>query len=426
MMLRRPPEEQQAYIRSQQQKLDTEGGTIGDQRNLDRLKTAFKQNMNLMEQTPLLFSALRHGTDPTPLALQNIDKPEGQQQVAAQVNDRMATLGALRKQYGTQIGLVPLLPQEVDQLSNQLQNSPPAAQTQLLNNLRNGFANDTVYRAALQQIAPHDPVTAIAGEIGARVTPQTRPVWFDRSDMPVHGDVQATILAGRTALNPPNDAKTGDKKDGFPMPPNDQLQAQWSKATGDMFRNSPHQEAAYFDAFRSYYAGVTSAKGDYSGGGLAKMVDPKLVKEAAAAVVGQVIDYNGAKVAIPYGMSESKFRDYIPEAIRDRMASAGYGEGEQDATVGNILQKGAQLTSIGLPGSGRYYITAGNHDMVNPKTGQKIVVDLYNQYDTSRIGEGPPTRGHAGPAAPAGTGATPAQQAVIDKQVQQDSAATLQ
>ena len=57
---------------------------------------------------------------------------------------------------------------------------------EILTTLRNAFNNDDAYQAAMRQIAPRSPVTAIAGSMAGNSSPASTPVWFDKQFAP-HG-----------------------------------------------------------------------------------------------------------------------------------------------------------------------------------------------------------------------------------------------
>lgn len=325
------------------------------------------------------------------------------QSLSTELRTRESTAIDLSRQVGSEPKL--LSKDETKILSKSLDSMPADRRLQYLDTLRTSFTNDSGFSQLMREVMPNSPVTGIAGELGARENPREKPPWYTASDVPANGNVRELMLKGEALLNPQGDEKTGGKKSAFPMPPDEKMRAQWSAASGNAFRDNPQMEAAYYEAFRSYYAGAAQQKGDYSGGGAGKDPDPKLVKQSVAAVIGNTSDYFGSgNVAIPFGMSKSNFKSYASEAMSDKLKAAGF----TDEDVGSL--RGYTLSPIGLPGSGRYYMTQGNHDVVG-RDGQKLVVDLYKQYDASHIG-GPSTRGHP---------ATAEQQSVVDRQVREDS-----
>ena len=135
-------------------------------------------------------------------------------QFSAQIADRMNTLTALRKQYTARRSRSsPLLPQEATQLSHaQLDNATPPQRAQILTALRGAMNDDQAYQAAMRQIAPHSPVTAIAGSMVGNSAPASTPMWFDSKYAPSLDDV-AHVLSGDSLLNP-NKATTGQQEKG--------------------------------------------------------------------------------------------------------------------------------------------------------------------------------------------------------------------
>lgn len=372
-VLRKPVDQQISYVQERRAALESQGGSIRDAANLNRLQTAVNQNVNLMQKAPLLFSANRNGTETPPLDLQHLQSPDGQKQVGAQIQDRMATLDALRKQYGSAISTTPLLPQEASELTKQLDTSTPAAKAQMLTTLRNSFNNDDAYQAAMRQIAPNSPVTAIAGQMVGHSSPASTPVWFDRNYAPDMTTPQR-ILQGEALLNPDKagkaDAEGGKVRASLPMPKDDGtagLRAQFGEAAGDLFRDRPELGEAHYAVFKDAYASLLAEKGDFKGQG-----DDALAKQALKMSLGNTADFNGQKVSVPIGMDPTRFSGLIDNAVTAMAHKLGAPPNWAER------MPGYQLREMGGLGSGRYEVLNGNLPVT--AKGRPFIIDLKQQY----------------------------------------------
>jgi hypothetical protein len=402
-VLRQPVDQQMAYVQQRTQELDQQGGTLRDKANLIRLQTAVQQNVNLMQKAPLLFAANRNGTDvqpldfsalsPSPVAqvmagAQGANAPDPKQQFGAQIADRMATLKALRTQYGSAITPSPLLPQEAAQLSNQLESATPPQRTQMLMNLRGAMGDDQAYQNAMRQIAPHSPVTAIAGSMIGNSAPASTPVWFDQNFAPKLDDV-THVLRGEQLLNPSTGGKQaqleqesgkGALHGGMPMPPDGDtremgpgLRSQFGRAAGDVFRDRPELADAYFSVFKDAYASLLAEKGDMKGQG-----DPKIAQRALDIALGQRVQFNGQTMTVPPGMDPSRFeglvRNAVAQSAQQLKAPADWAD----------RIRGYGLREVGGLGSGQYQLTNGNTPLVRPDGKGLFTVDLRDQYLAAR------------------------------------------
>lgn len=403
-VLRMPVDQQAAYVQQRAQQLDQNGGTLRDKANLIRLQTAVNQNVNLMQKAPLLFAGNRNGTEIKPLNFNALSDPnpivgaavggagaDPQQltqvvrtQFQEQIADRMSTLTALHKQYGSSIGTMPLLPQEASALSGQLDNAPPVQRAKMLVNLRGAMNDDTAFQAAMRQIAPHSPVTAIAGSMVGNSAPASTPMWFDQRYAATIDDA-SKILAGDSLLNP-NKATTGQLEKGelkstVPMPSdgtnnNPGLRDAFFRQARDLFRDRPQLGEAYFAAFKAADAGLRAEAGDLKGD-----PNPTIEKKALKIALGNTVDFNGAQVKVPDGMDPSKFKGYVNNAVAAAVQSAGGGADWADRIRGYRLHEGdVSSADGGGVGSGRYTIMDGAIPMRRPDGKGPLTIDLRKQY----------------------------------------------
>lgn len=348
-VLRQPIDQQLKYVQDRVTDLQQNGGSLRDRANIMRLQTAVQQNVNLMEKAPLIYAANRNGTQVQPLDFSSIGSSEGQQAVGANVADRMSTLEAMRKQYGSQVAVQPLLPQETAQLTAQLQQSTPTQRAELLTTLRNSFNNDDAYQAAMRQIAPRSPVTAIAGQMIGSQAPASTPVWFDNKYSPQVPDVER-VLRGEALLNPAAGGKEaaaeqesgkGAMRGGMPMPDDKQLRITYGQAANGLFPDRPQLADAHYSVFKSAYAALLAEKGDMKGTG-----DPALEQKALRIALGTPVDFNGGMLSVPSGMDPTRFNGLVRNAVADAV-SAMSGPSPQQ-----IFDRNAQY--VGKPPAGGY------------------------------------------------------------------------
>jgi hypothetical protein len=382
-VLRQPPDEQQAYVQQRQQQLDSQGGSVHDKMMVDRLAAAVKVNTTLMQTQPLVYEAQRNGADMTPLDLHQMGTPDGNATIAAHVTDRVATLTAMRTQYGPAIPMAPLLPQEVGQMTSQLQNATPAGRMQVLTSLHSAFNNEDAYQAAMRQIAPHSPVTAIAGSMLGSASATSNPAWYDQRFAPQMTDVER-VFRGEGLLN----AAAGGKGNSASLPSEASSQGSrgdvasfiygkestglretFADGAGNLFRGRPDLAETHYSMFKDAFAAILAEKGT-----LSAVNDWSLKQQALKIALGNTINFNGDKVAVPPGMDPTQFKGYVNNAVGAVVKSAG----GQDDWAQRL--NGYRLQELGGVGTGRYTVMDGQIPFVRPDGKGPLTIDLRNQY----------------------------------------------
>jgi len=359
-LLRKPIDQQIKAVQDKTAALDSGGGTVREAANLQRLTNAVQKNITTLQQNPLQFAANRTQTDIAPLNLQTLGDGDRGLYTAQSLQSRVDTIRGMQKQYGAQVQMKPLLPQEVAQLSGAVNSSSPQQLTALFGALRQAAGDDLAYTAIMQQIAPDSPVKAFAGLLAAR--PRT-------TDKTTSGDVAATVLAGDAILSP---SKTDQQQNGKPkislyLPNEAQqlLQDRFAAEVGSAFAYRPDAADKAFQAVKAYYVGKADQLGRIAKDGYD--VDGKIVKEAVRSVLGSVVDVNGrGEVLAPWGMSEEQFQTAAKQqfdAIRDTIP---HKEGQPLA-----------FNKFGLESAGpnSYRVKAGNA-YVTGKNGQPVVLTV--------------------------------------------------
>lgn len=316
---------------------------------------AAQQVMTQRREDPMLFAQRNGLTDSTPI---DMGKPDG---IGPELNKRIGTAKLMADQYGTPLRV--LTNGEASQMSAALRLMPTQQKLQYLDAVRTGLLQDSAsYRAVLGQIAPDSPVTAVAGSILVKENPVTIDRWGADTVLQPR-NVAGLILEGEAILNPTKKDKQDDGRGGkFPMPKEVDLTTQFNGFVGEAFRGDPAGYGAAYQAFKAYYAGSASRKGV-----LSDALDSSLAKEAALAVTGGVIDYNGlGTVMKPWGMADGEFKDRLSGAFDQAIAANGLKGSAMD-----------DLSAYGLQsvGEGRYMLTNGQAYLNGPRGPIEISVN---------------------------------------------------
>lgn len=372
-VLRMPVADQVKYVQDRQAALQSGGGSLREAANVARLTEAVTKNVNLLQQAPLLFNANRTGDEVAPLDVGKLSDPNSTE-IAAQMRDRVITLQAMRKQYGEQVPLRPLLPQEAALLAGALNSATPDQAADLFGTLRNVVGSDEIYKGVMQQIAPDSPVKSLAGLLAARQRSITLERNWVRNDVIASSrGVAGTILQGQELLAP---TKTEKNKDGKPnsklfLPETTTLQQEFQDQVGGVFAGRPGAADVAFQAVQAYYVGKAAQSGRLAAD--SKDIDTGIVKEAITATLGEVVDYNGnGEVLAPWGMDAAGFEDRVKQAFA---VEAKRRDLPPDAAT--------QLPSLGLrnAGDGTYYVVQGRN-FIYDKKGDPLVIDVLDPTST--------------------------------------------
>jgi hypothetical protein len=320
-LLRMPITDQVKAVQERQAALDRGGGTIREAMNLNRLKTAVTQNVTLLQQQPLQFNANRTGTDIPEVDLSALDDPAQQQALQSRVD----TITAMRKQYGNQVLMKPLLPQEAQALAAQVNAANPQAAVQLFGKLRASVSSDEAYSAIMQQIAPDSPVKAYAGQIYGKPVDAIPGAghWFRADDPAIPARVVAqTIVTGENLLNKTKQVKGEDGKpvSNLFLPNKSQFDTAFVDKVGDAFAGRPDAQSLALQVAYAYYVGKSAETGRLNSD--TQDIDQRLVQQALKASIGTVVSFHGyGDVLAPLGMDESTFTDKAKQGFAAELAA---------------------------------------------------------------------------------------------------------
>lgn len=369
-VLKLPIADQLKFIQDKESQLMTGGGSVRDATNINRLKTAITQNVKLMADAPLVFNANRLGEEMAPLGPNDLTNGD----VNSVLQDRLTTLQAMRKQYGPQIPLKPLLPQEAQALGSQISQATPAQQAKAFDSIYANAGDPQAFNAIMQQIAPDSPVSAYAGMIYGKqndITINTH--LFGKDDVVQPRIVAQTLLEGERLINKTKLAKSEDGKPlpNLFMPPKTEFDAQFATAVGDTFAGRPDAENVALQVAYAYYVGKSAETGRLNKDTSSYAnINNNLMRESLKATLGNVVDYNGSgSVLTPLGMNESTFQDKIHDAYKAALQQRGYTADQAEKSASS------DLPNLGLRnwrGDGQYIVTKGKEPF--SLKGQPMVV----------------------------------------------------
>lgn len=318
-VLRLPIDQQVSFINEKTAELQQKGGTVADAANLNRLARAVDSSAKMMNNAPLDYFQQRLGGDVQPLDLGSDDAP-------AILGDRLAAIQGMQQKFGPTVAMKPLLPQEVKQISAQLEVMSPDDQSSLFARLHAGLGDDEAYAGAMQQIAPDSPIRALTGLIAGKQRSMTlEKNRFSADVEATSGDVAKTMMVGESILNRSKTQKTEDGSPrNFPLPKQADFQLALSKAMGDVFAGQPQSYELAMQATKAYYTGAAAQRGDISG-----EVNSRQMKNAIKASVGEVVDFNGSSTLAPWGMAGDKFEQVARDQLVNTMKAQGMSDQDQ-------------------------------------------------------------------------------------------------
>ena len=350
-----PAQDMGRYLEQRRPAPGSEGYADATKR-FDSLVQAAAHVQKARQEDPIAAALTAGGTAVTPLDMSN------PQSLPDQLALRVAGAQQVSDTYGTPLQV--FSKDEASALSGALRAMPSQQKTAYMMQLREGITDPRAFSAAMGQIAPDQPVLAVAGSIMQKQRPLTTAGgWFTRATELRQQDVASLMIEGDALLNPQaSDRKEDGKSKPFPMPSGAEeksMREAFEETTNGAFAALPSGYQLTYQAARAYYAATMARKGDFSG-----VYDAGKWEESIRAATGGVTNYNSrGNVLLPWGMPEDEF---------DGAAQKAFGE-----TLQRRGMKPDELTNYGLQtlSDGRYLVTTGT-GWLRDSTGEKIVVDL--------------------------------------------------
>ncbi len=327
-----------------------------DRKVVSAWRSIYEAQQRQVKENPVGFAVSQGLVDPPkPLDLSN------PAQIGGELADRFAIARSMTEKYNAPFK--PLTEQETNLMRTVLQRAPADQKRQWFSGLSQAAGQDYQgYSAVMAQLAPDDPVTAVAGTYAYR------------------GHTQASdlMLRGQAILNPVR--KEDGKPDHgklWPMPPDAELRKGFQGYEKDAFAGHPAARNAMYQSALAIYAAKSSDEGDASG-----VINTSRWDESIKLATGGVEKYRGKAIVLPYGMTYSQFRDELGKRIDTVMESGRLAKEVDRGRVQDL-----PLESVG---DGRYVFKAGDGFLVD-KDNRPVVVD-FNQgapFRTSGYGQQP-------------------------------------
>lgn len=337
------PIEQEAMITRAESEMRAHPNRF-DRQVLDAWKQIYSSQQRAVREDMITFGVRQGILDPTTPAGKPLDLTNPTA-IGPQLQARMAAATDLGLRYG--VPPKPLSREETDLLRASLDRASPESKVQYFGQLR-ASADPKTYMAVMSQLAPDDPVTAIAGSQAGRG----------------YNANAALIARGQAIMAPKKDA------DGKPaggkliaLPPQQEFERVFAEKTGDAFAGKPEARSAHLQAWMAAYAALAADKG---GETALKTPDTTLADQAFEKVVGRVESWNGRRVVLPFGYTYGQFKDGMRLRINE-LRDAG-------AIDQNTADKLWDLPAVNK-GDGRYRFMAGDAEVVDA-AGRPVTVDF--------------------------------------------------
>lgn len=343
-LLRQPPAVAQQYIDQQRQQMQSRGGTVAQQANLDRLQTAVNTNNKLLREDPLTLNALKTGVDVDPLDVSGVMTKEGQEKLVGQISERFDVIASMGKSYGPETARVPFKGAELEMLKAFMDQANDSTKLQVLGAIAAAAPNGASYAAAIKPLTEKQPVTVIAGMaqyLGLKGEDGT--------------DIPKTLMAGAKIL----------KDKSIPAPEEPVFTAAFDKFLGSSMPAGTKQRDQAYQGFKAIYAGLADASGVRYKEGTSKL-DSDISEKAIQMITGGIVERAGAKVIKPYDMSEGVFNGLVDMQLE--------GLAMHSKLPINQLE---DMPLSPVPGrEGSYYLMNAGRVQVDPKTNQPMVVKV--------------------------------------------------
>lgn len=260
-----------------------------DLTTLNAMRSIHEAQKRQVNDDPVGFAVKQGIVEPAPLDL----------------SDPVASADGLRQRFAVGRGLrdtqaapfKPLTPDEVTLVTSALKRVGPEGKREYFGKLMEASNGDLEgYSAIMSQLAPDDPVTAVAGAYAGR----GRNVAAD------------LMLKGQAILNPPR-ATDGQPEKGktWPMPPDAKLFEEFTSYEQDAFAGRPQLRSTYLQSAKAIYAARSAEAGDATG-----ELNSERWDEAMRLATGGIDKYNGRSTLMPYGYDLTEFKDSLDRRIK--------------------------------------------------------------------------------------------------------------
>ncbi len=327
-----------------------------DRRIVGAWRTIYDSQRRQVQDNPISF-AVRQGITEAPQPL-DLSNPGA---ASAALHERFALARGVAQRY--QAPFKPLTDQEVGVLRATLEGATVEQKRNYFSSLASAAGGDTQgYMGVMAQLAPDDPVTAIAGSQAAR-------------GRNAEADL---ILRGQAILRPSK--KSDGHPDGnslLPMPKEQDLRLKFDSVVRDAFAGRPEARSGSYQAARAAYAALSIDAGDRD----TAVLNSDRWDKAIEVAVGKVENYRGRRMVLPAGYDYSQFRDDLGPRLAEVVRS---GDLEPSWTLPRL--RDLPMENIG---DGRYILRSGDGIVVTKK-GEPVIINFNRGTPTAEI-PAPPT-----------------------------------
>jgi hypothetical protein len=319
---------------------------------LSTFKSISEAQQTERNQDPISYSVRQQIVPATDIAAKPLDVSNPAKLDPNQMQSRLDLARGMAGRYRTP--LKPLTEQERALAVSTLKLADPEQKREYFRGLSLATGDDfNGYKAIMAQIAPDDPVTAMAGIFARRGFKD-----------PKAGTASDLLLDGIGILRP--NARADGKPSGgtlLPMPAEREMRTKFDDYVRDAYSGSAEARNVTFQAAQAIYASMSRKAGDRD----TTVLDANRWQKAVEMSTGGVTKYNGRNTVKPWGMTESDFSDQVDTRLRTIL-----GSGALDPSMTMSKLRDLPLRPIG---DGQYVLSAGDTDL-GDKAGKRIVLDF--------------------------------------------------
>ena len=289
----------------------------------------------------LAAAAVRGVVDVQPL---DTSSPEA---FAAGLADRRQAVAVASTWAGAPAGL--LMPSELKAFSENLKRIPADQQSKTIEAFALAVGDPADFKAVMADLVPTNGAAASAG----RLLVEHREGSREAADY---------LLRGESYINPPGEGA----KPLLRLPNDATFAGAFDDQVGELYTGKPRVRGQALSDARRVYAALSADAGDFTQDSTS--VDKKRLKQAIDIATGGLVEYNGAPVQAPRGMTEAELSD----RVRARLIEANH--------AGAILQRitDTQLEDLQIENAPTgYYVRQGGAYLLD-RRGAKLTIDPFS------------------------------------------------
>lgn len=351
------PQQQEAYLSNLEAEVRKDPGKL-DIKWVNAFREIYSKQQAALKADPVTFAVRQGMVDTDTPAGRPLDMTDPSK-IGPQLTARFQLARAMSERY--QAPVKPLTSQEAGLITGTLSRATREQKLNYFAGLVQASGGDMDgYKAVMGQIAPDDPVTAVGGVYAGRGY-QTK----DGEIVVGRGTAVAELIFRGQELTRQNTKEDGKPVGGklWPMP-----QGKDEKTMHDLFVNMERDAFAGLGAVRStyeqtakaIYAALSEKAGDSSGN-----LDTSRWQDAVKLATGGFTRFNGKNIVLPYGHTESTFRD----GLQNRVSAVA------DRLPETITPRKLMDLPLEMAGDGKYVFRSGDN-VVLDKAGKPIMIDF--------------------------------------------------